>query len=155
MGQGDDATDTDMKTAEILGELIAKEGWVLLTGGRDVGIMHSANKGAKKVADSLTIGILPTASARPSPHVDIAIKTDMHEARNNINVLSSDIVVACGRLGPGTASEVALALKARKTVILLSSPDTAYAFFKDLGTVIRATTAPEAIAAIKALHLTS
>lgn len=44
--------------------------------------------------------------------VDIPIVTGMGSARNNINALSSNVLVAVG-MGPGTASEVALALKVR------------------------------------------
>ncbi len=40
-------------------------------------------------------------------------------------------MVACG-MGKGTASEVALALKAKKPVVLLNAPKTAIAFFREL-----------------------
>ena len=54
------------------------------------------SKGAR-VAKGLTIGILPTKDrAFISEAVDIPIITDMGSARNNINVLSSDVVIACG-----------------------------------------------------------
>ncbi|CCQ67309.1 Conserved hypothetical protein 725 [Crocosphaera watsonii WH 0402] len=43
----------------------------------------------------------------------------MGNARNNINVLSSNVIIACG-MGLGTVSEIALALKNKKPVILLS-----------------------------------
>jgi hypothetical protein len=68
-----------------------------------------------------------------SAAVDIAVFTGVGEARNAINVLSSDVVVACGVEGPGTASEVALALRlARPTVLLAPSPEAA-AFFRTIG----------------------
>ena len=53
--------------------------------------------------------------------MDIAVFTGMGEARNAINVLSSDVIIACGTEGPGTVSEIALALKAGKPVILLGA----------------------------------
>jgi len=53
-----------------------------------------------------------------SVYVDIPIVTGMGSARNNINVLTSDFIVACG-MGAGTLSEVSLGLKAAKPVILL------------------------------------
>jgi uncharacterized protein (TIGR00725 family) len=149
MGQGDGADGPNRSRAELLGELIAREQWVLLTGGRDAGIMGAANRGAKKVAGSLTVGILPSSKAKPSPDLDVVIHTDMGQARNNINVLSSDVVIACGRLGPGTASEVALALKAGKPVVLLAGTDTEYAFFRGLGPIIRVDTPAEAIASAR------
>ena len=132
MGPGEGATGEDSERAMTLGRLIAKEGWVLLSGGRDQGVMDAVNRGAKQ-AGGLTIGILPSDdTARVSDGVDIAIVTGMGSARNNINVLSSSAVIACG-MGAGTASEIALALKARKPVVLLTRDEKGLAFFKSLG----------------------
>lgn len=131
MGPGNEATDADLASAYELGERIAKAGWVLLTGGRNVGVMDAVSRGAKS-AKGLTIGILPTTDpCTLSEGVDIAIFTDMGSARNNINVLSSDVAIACG-MGAGTASEIALALKADKPVILLNSDDASQIFFRNL-----------------------
>ena len=55
----------------------------------------------------------------------------MGSGRNNINVLSSDIVVACG-LEAGTLSEVALAIKGGKIVILMTQKEDAKSFLKNL-----------------------
>lgn len=119
MGPGEQATSTDLDNAYELGKLIALQGWVLLTGGRNVGVMEKASQGAKS-ANGLTIGILPGDNTDDvSFSVDLAIVTDLGNARNNINVLSSDVVIACG-ISTGTLSEIALALKANKKVILLS-----------------------------------
>ncbi|MBD2430904.1 MULTISPECIES: TIGR00725 family protein [Fischerella] len=131
MGPGDKATEVDVQHAYRLGELIAQQGWILLTGGRKSGVMDAVNKGAKS-ANGLTIGILPTDHQKDiSEAVDIAIFTDMGNARNNINVLSSDVIIACG-MGAGTVSEVALALKANKQVILLNNDAESKIFFKKL-----------------------
>lgn len=131
MGPGSGATLADLKHAYQLGQEIAQAGWILLTGGRNVGVMEAANQGAK-AAGGLTIGILPTDHLQGiSQGVDIAILTDMGSARNNINVLSSQVIIACG-MGAGTASEIALALKANKPVILLNANLTSQRFFKDL-----------------------
>ena len=131
MGPGELATETDIKNAYELGRLIAQEGWILLTGGRNVGVMDAANKGAKE-AGGLTIGILPSNNTKNvSDAVDIAILTDLGNARNNINVLSSNFIVACG-IGLGTVSEIALALKNRKPVILLSEHHESQQLFKGL-----------------------
>ena len=108
-----------MANAHALGKLIAAEGWVLITGGRDAGVMKAANDGAKEVDDSLTIGILRDSNTEVAPGVDVAIVTDTGEARNNIIVLSADVVIACGVDDAGTASEVALAIKNGKPVIHL------------------------------------
>ncbi|GBF80478.1 TIGR00725 family protein [Aphanothece sacrum] len=131
MGPGELGTDTDIKNAYELGKLIAQEGWILLTGGRNVGVMDAASKGAKEFG-GLTIGILPNNNTKNiSEFIDIAIVTDLGNARNNINVLSSDVIIACG-MGLGTASEIALALKNNTPVILLSEHSESQQFFKQL-----------------------
>ena len=131
MGPGEQATATDLQNAYELGKLIAQQGWVLLTGGRNVGVMDAANQGAKS-ANGLTVGILPGNNTNDvSESVDLAIITDLGNARNNINVLSADVVIACG-MSAGTAAEIALALKANKKVILLNNNQESKLFFQRL-----------------------
>lgn len=131
MGPGEQATATDLQNAYELGKLIAQQGWVLLTGGRNVGVMDAANQGAKS-ANGLTVGILPGNNTNDvSESVDLAIVTDLGNARNNINVLSADVVIACG-MSAGTAAEIALALKANKKVILLNNNQESKLFFQRL-----------------------
>ena len=122
-----------MELAHSLGRLIAENGFVLITGGRDAGVMKAANEGAKEVADSLTIGILPHAETEASPAVDVRIVTDMGEARNNVIVNSADAVIACGTADAGTVSEIALAIKARKPVIIMCTADQEVDLFRGLG----------------------
>ena len=131
IGPGEGATALDRENAYNLGRLVAKQGWVLLTGGRNVGVMDAASQGAKSCG-GLTIGILPGQNpANISEAVDLAIVTDLGNARNNINVLSARVVVACG-IGLGTVSEIALALKNGKKVILLTDNSEAKNFFLSL-----------------------
>ena len=131
MGPGNQATKTDLDNAFELGKLIAQQGWIVLTGGRNVGVMDATSRGAKSTG-GLTIGILPGNHPQGiSQAVDIAIFTDMGNARNNINVLSSHVVIACG-MGAGTASEVALAVKNHKPVVLLSNDHISKTFFQKL-----------------------
>lgn len=150
MGPGEGAPEPVLTTAYDLGRHIALAGWVLLTGGRNVGVMDAACRGAKS-AHGLTIGILP--DDRPdhmSPAVDLPIFTGMGSARNTINVLSSRVVIACG-MGTGTASEIALALKAEKPVILLHPGSSSQAFFRELGPVQVVLTVTDAISRIQQL----
>ncbi len=152
IGPGSEASAEVLETAFELGRQIAQAGWVLLTGGRSAGVMDAASRGAKE-GGGLTVGILPTEDASGmSEAVDIAILTGMGQARNNINVLSSRIVFACG-MGAGTASEIALALKAGKKVILLCGNEESNAFFQSLGkdSVLIARRPDEAIAIAKNL----
>ena len=131
MGAGKLANPKDIEIAYQLGKLIAENGWVLLTGGRQAGVMDAASQGAK-AGGGLVVGVLPSNNtAGMSKAVDIPIVTDLGNARNNINVLSSDVVIACG-ISLGTASEVALALKNDKPVILLNQTELTYQFFASL-----------------------
>lgn len=132
MGNGERAGKEDMKTAYELGKLIASEGWILLSGGMNAGVMQSVNKGAKENG-GLTVGIISRQDAGIAEGVDIPIMTDMGSARNNINVLTSNVIVACG-MGPGTSSEVSLALqnRANKPVVLLNNGEETIKFFRTL-----------------------
>jgi uncharacterized protein (TIGR00725 family) len=125
-------TEPAVSNARSLGRLIAENLWMLVTGGRNAGVMRAANEGAKEVDGSLTIGILPDKETEISPAVDVAIVTGTGEARNNIIVLSADVVIACDINDPGTASEVALALKNQTPVILLNASAAAQGFFVDI-----------------------
>ena len=101
-----------------MGALVAGQGWIVLNGGRDVGVMRSSAEGAKGQG-GLTIGILPGSSKwEANPFIDIPIVTGLADARNLVNVLSCDVVIALPG-SAGTVSEVALALKNGKPVVLL------------------------------------
>ncbi|MFC1876336.1 TIGR00725 family protein [Thermodesulfobacteriota bacterium] len=111
--------DKELEDAYTLGTLIARQGWILLNGGRNTGVMESSARGSSDQG-GLTIGILPGSNPKDaSKYIRIPIVTGLGNARNCINVLSSDVVVACSG-GMGTLSEIALALKCSKPVILLN-----------------------------------
>jgi len=150
MGPGENATPEENEMAFELGRAIAKNGWVVLTGGRSFGIMDAAMKGARD-ADGLTIGVLPDSNDKnSSENAQIKIVTGMGSGRNLISVLSSNIVVVLG-MAAGTASEVSLAIKSNKKVILLNQDEISIRFFKNIGTyrVMVAKTVDEAIFQIK------
>jgi uncharacterized protein (TIGR00725 family) len=153
MGQSE-ADAVALDCARRLGRLAAEAGWIVLTGGWPAGVMEAACAGAKSVPGGLTIGILPTGPDGPvSAYVDVAVFTDLGEARNVVNVLTSDVVVACGAAGPGTASEVALALKAGRPNVLLAPGPGAAAFFGGLrsqGLLLTADTPEVVISTIEA-----
>jgi len=68
----------------------------------------------------------------------------MGSGRNNINVLTSHVVVVCGLSGSGTVSEVALAVKAGKSVILVEASPADVAFFRKLDQrLVNAAASPE------------
>jgi uncharacterized protein (TIGR00725 family) len=133
MGPGENATPEDNEIAFELGKAIAKEGWVVLTGGRSFGVMDAVMKGARDKG-GLTIGVLPDSNEQnASENAEIRIVTGMGSGRNYISVLSSKIVVVLG-MAAGTASEVALAIKSNKKVILLNQDEITIRFFKNIGT---------------------
>lgn len=113
--------EADAPTAALaheLGRLVAREGWVLLNGGRCTGVMEASARGARD-AGGLTVGILfDDDPAAASAALDIVIPTGLGAARNSVNVLASEVVFACRGSG-GTLSEVALALRFGRPVILV------------------------------------
>ena len=149
MGGGEGAPPQALRDAYRLGELIAEQGWVLLNGGRNVGVMDASAAGAQSKG-GWVVGILPDADTRhASPHVDICILTGMGSARNVINVLSSDVVIACAG-EEGTVSEVALALKHGKAVIALNFDlGNLFAKARATGQLLSASTPEEAIELVR------
>jgi omega-amidase len=154
MGAGEGAGPRELELAEQLGGAIARRGWVLLSGGRPSGVMAAASRGAGSVDGHLVVGVLPgdggdDRGAGATAELDVALFTGLGQARNVVNVLSSDVVVVCGGGGAGTASEAAHALKARRPLVLLAAPESWIELFSalDAGVVVCDTTA-EAIEAI-------
>jgi uncharacterized protein (TIGR00725 family) len=152
VGTGSVDTGPAVTHAWELGKLIAREGWAVVSGGRNAGVMKAVTAGAKQQG-GLTIGILPKAypEEKIAPGLDVVIVTDLNNARNNVIGLSCNVLVACGIDGPGTASEVALALKNEKTVILLDVTPEALAFFRTLEKerILTARTPAEVVQQIK------
>lgn len=150
MGPGENASPDENEMAYELGKAIAQSGWITLTGGRSFGVMDASLKGASEEG-GLTIGILPGDNDKnSSDHAQVKIVTSMGSGRNYISVLSSHVIVVLG-MAAGTASEVALALKSRKKVILLNQDEITIRFFKNLGSynVIVTKTVAETIQSIK------
>ncbi len=109
------ANEELLKIAEEVGRLLAKEGFLVITGGLG-GVMEAASKGAY-LQGGLTIGILPTLRKEDAnPYVKIPITTGMGEMRNALIVRASDALIAIGG-EYGTLSEIAFALKTGKKVI--------------------------------------
>ena len=109
------------RLARETGAELALAGATVLCGGRG-GVMEAACQGAR-LAGGRTVGILPgtdEVQSPPNDHLDVVLFSGLHEARNQILVLSSAAVVAIGG-GWGTLSEIAFALKYRIPVVLLAS----------------------------------
>ncbi len=112
------ADERTLHHAREIGRLIAENGWTLLSGGRQTGVMQASITGAHE-AGGLTVGVLYDEDRElGADGLDIVLPTGMGAARNIINVLGSDVVVACRGTG-GTTSEIALALRFGRPVVLL------------------------------------
>ncbi len=118
---GSSCTKEEYEIAYGVGKIIGEKGYILLCGGGR-GVMEAVSKGAFEFG-GITIGIMPGSNyfeSPPNPYIKIPIFTGMSDGRNSINVKSSNIVVAIGG-GWGTLSEIALALKNEKKVIIFKS----------------------------------
>ena len=133
-----------------LGRGLARMDVHLLTGGAG-GVMTAVSRAFAMVEDraGLVVGVLPGGAGDgscdgsgdgaerggppppgyPNPWVELAIRThltargaagDAPASRNHVNILSSDVVVALPG-GEGTASEVALALRYGRPLVLLGA----------------------------------
>ncbi|RJQ44493.1 MAG: TIGR00725 family protein [Nitrospiraceae bacterium] len=121
--------------AEKVGDLIARKGAILITGGLG-GVMEAASKGAKQ-AGGTTVGILPgSRKDEANPFIDIPITTGLSHARNVIVVRSADAVIAVSG-EYGTLSEIGIALKLGKPVVGLRT--------WDIEGVVKATSPEEAV----------
>lgn len=108
---------TEYALAEDVGRLVAQEGATLVCGGLG-GVMEAAARGAKE-AGGATIGILPGHDrTNANPYLDQALTTGMGHARNLAVVSSGDAVIAVGG-GYGTLSEIGLAAKIGRPVVIL------------------------------------
>ncbi len=119
IGAGE-ATPEDVACAESVGRLVGERGAVLICGGLG-GVMEAAARGCTR-AGGLTIGILPGREASgANPWIRLPLATAMGEGRNVLVVRSAEAVIAVGGSW-GTLSEIALARKIGRPVILLGTP---------------------------------
>lgn len=116
---GSDTDAPNLALAEKVGELIAQQGAILITGGMS-GVMEAASRGAKR-ANGLVIGVLPTGDKESAnPYVDIPIVTEMSHARNFIIARTCDCAIAIdGKYG--TLSEIAFCLMCGTPVVGLNT----------------------------------
>ena len=108
---------TEYALAEQVGRLVAEAGATLVCGGLG-GVMEAAAKGAK-AAGGTTIGILPGHDrGAANAYLDHVVTTGMGEARNLAVVSSGDVVIAVAG-GYGTLSEIGLAAKIGRPVVIV------------------------------------
>lgn len=111
------ATAEQYSLAEEVGRRVAEAQAVLVCGGLG-GVMAAAARGAKE-AGGRTLGILPGHDrSEGNPYLDMVVTTGMGHARNLAVVSSGDAVIAVGG-EYGTLSEIGLAAKVGRPVVLL------------------------------------
>lgn len=120
IGAGD-ATGDFYEQAREVGKRVAERGGIVVCGGLG-GVMEAAAKGATE-AGGLAIGILPDEDRRrANGYLSYSVATGVGQARNLAVVCSADLVIAVGG-GYGTLSEIGLAWKLGRPVVVLGSWD--------------------------------
>jgi len=108
--------------ARALGAAVMELGAALVCGGRG-GVMAAACQGARQWRGAALgppiVALLPGADrSQANPWADLVLPTGLGNARNAVVVGAADVVLAVGG-GAGTLSEIALARKLGRPVILL------------------------------------
>ena len=120
---GGECTAVEAAAAEEVGRLLVQGGAVVVCGGLG-GVMEAAARGAGG-AGGVTVGILPgTDPGAANRYIAVPIATGLGEARNAVIVQAAQALIAVGG-GPGTLSEIALALRLGKPVVGLQDRFTA------------------------------
>jgi uncharacterized protein (TIGR00725 family) len=121
-----EATDEELRNAELVGALLAQRGAVVVCGGLG-GVMEAVCKGSA-AHGGRSIGILPGRERKAgNAFASVTLATGLGELRNGLVVGSCDAVIAVGGSW-GTLSEIALAMRAGKPTFVLGgwhigSPD--------------------------------
>jgi uncharacterized protein (TIGR00725 family) len=140
-----DATDDDLANAKEIGRLLAERGAAVICGGYS-GVMAAVSEGAAS-AGGLVVGILPGRDRTGADeNLTLAVPTGLSQARNAIIVLAGDAIVVVGGSW-GTLSELALAMRAGKTVVQIGGWRLTDETGNPISGVIYARTPHEAIAA--------
>jgi uncharacterized protein (TIGR00725 family) len=115
------ATDELYEKARTVGRLVAERRATVVCGGLS-GVMEAAARGATE-AGGTAIGILPDEDRRrQNGYLTHSIATGAGQARNLAVVCSGDVVIAVGG-EYGTLSEIGLARKVERPVVVLESWD--------------------------------
>ncbi|MCG8530818.1 MAG: TIGR00725 family protein [Desulfovibrionales bacterium] len=135
-------SNTVAALAEEVGSYLAKRGYDIVCGGLG-GVMKAASKGCYEAGGN-TIGILPGKNlSAANPYISFPVATGLGNMRNALVVGNASAVIAIdGEYG--TLSEIALALKTDKKVIVIGH-------WSQIDGTIQASDATEAVAIIQQL----
>lgn len=108
------------QVAEKVGELVAQNGAILITGGKG-GIMEAACRGAKSKG-GITVGIVKGKERKTANlYVDLEIVSGMEGCgEETMLILSCDGLIALGG-GSGTLQELAIAYRNKKPVVVIEN----------------------------------
>lgn len=113
--------ETNNRLAYETGKFIASQGWVVINGGNS-GVMAASSKGASENG-GIAISILNGANIDGgNSYATIKIPTGIGWARNSINVLAGDVIVAIGGKS-GTLSELSFAWCYGKPIIAFANSE--------------------------------
>jgi uncharacterized protein (TIGR00725 family) len=119
IGQGSPDHGPAIEHAEECGRLLAQNGVTVVTGGLG-GVMAAASRGARD-ADGLVVAVLPGIDPTDATtDADAVICTGAGEGRNLAVVASGAVAIAIGG-GWGTLSEIGLAQRIGRSVVLLDT----------------------------------
>lgn len=114
-----DATEDQYSQGVAMGRMLAEMNIIAITGGR-AGLMEAVAKGCSE-AGGISIGLLPGEDFLDgNPYNTIVIPTGIGYARNSMNVLAADAVIAIGGAS-GTLCEMAFAWSYKKPIIALTT----------------------------------
>ena len=115
------ASAEQYEQAREVGRLIAERDGIVVCGGLS-GVMEAAARGATE-AGGTAVGILPDEDRRrQNRYLSYSVATGVGQARNLAVVCSADVTIAVGG-GYGTLSEIGLARKVGRPVVVLEGWD--------------------------------
>jgi uncharacterized protein (TIGR00725 family) len=115
------ATAEEGAAAEEVGRRLAEAGATLVTGGLG-GVMEAASRGARSAGGDV-VAVLPGLDpAEATPYATTVVATGAGQGRNLAVAASGQAAIAIGH-GWGTLSEIALARKIGRPVVVLVGPD--------------------------------
>lgn len=113
-------TEKELKIAEKVGLLLAKEGMITVTGGKG-GIMESAARGAK-MNNGTTVGIITGPRGTSNKYIDVEVITGSKIAGfDEVFIpLMCDAVIVIGG-GAGTLQEICVSYRNKIPIIIISN----------------------------------
>jgi len=114
-----EADETMIRIAEQAGQVVARAGAALVTGGRD-GIMAAASKGCAEAGGTVIAVVPGTSMDEANAWTHFVIPSGLGWARNVITAIAGDVIIVIGGAA-GTLSEIAFAWMYDRPILALSA----------------------------------